>query len=59
VAEVYLRASTAKWAEPTEEFVKRAEAVLENFIKKSIIARCEHLSYGGLYNHLLCGPTSI
>jgi hypothetical protein len=55
VAEGYLRSITAEWAEPTKEFVKRANDTLRTFIDKAIEARCEHLSYGGLYSHLMCG----
>ena len=59
VAEDYIRSITKEWAEPTNEFVKRATEELITFIKKQIWAQCEHLSYGELYSHLLCGHTSI
>jgi hypothetical protein len=59
VAEEYLRSITAKWAKPTEEFVKGAYDALKVFIMKAIKAQCEHLSYPGLYAHLLCDHTSI
>ena len=59
VAEGYLRSITEKWAEPTEEFVDGATETLRTFIEKAIKARCEHLSGGGLYSHLMCGHISI
>jgi hypothetical protein len=58
VAEGYLKSMTEKWAKPTEEFVERATDTLKTFIEKVIKARCEHLSYGGLDSHLMCGHTS-
>jgi hypothetical protein len=60
VAEDYLRSSTKKWAEPTEDFVKGANHELRAFIEKAVKAQCEHLSYGGgLSSYLLCGHASI
>ncbi|KAF8504669.1 P-loop containing nucleoside triphosphate hydrolase protein [Russula emetica] len=53
VAEGYLRSITAKWAKPTDEFVKGATDALKIFIKKAIEVQCEHLSYGGLHNDLM------
>jgi hypothetical protein len=59
VAEGYLTSITAKWANPTEEFVKRATDRLMTFIEKAIRARCERFSCGALHSHLMCGHTSI
>jgi hypothetical protein len=53
VAEGYLTSITAKWANPTEEFVKRATDRLMTFIEKAIRARCERFSCGALHSHLM------
>ena len=58
VAEGYLTSITAKWATPTEEFVKKATNTLMTFIEKTIRARCDRFSGGALHSHLMCGHTS-
>ncbi len=52
VAEEYLRSFTAKWDQPTNQFVRDSARHLQDFIKKTIDARCGKFSHNGLPIHL-------
>lgn len=52
VAEEYLRSFTARWDQPTNRFVRKSAGILQDFIKKTISARCGQFSQGRLPLHL-------